>query len=503
MLHVTPCFALTDEEIAEIKHQANVFTAQELADAAHKALLESRTIFYTKDKHSWAQKKDLMEKKYAIIQEILDNKIDKDLPIGSLSPKDIRIKLHEKTKNKVRNFLEKTKKLIALTQKKIDNTLPRTSSESDEEQTPGPLISPSDSNKTPDTSYHFAQVGLDNLGNTCYFNAGLQPLLHLKQFANAPISKNASPMTRLFMALYMKTQAAKAYDTLKPTDFYDHVWQTLFEPIGFKKFGQEDCHEFLTPMLNNLHDAGLQMMSFKNTTRRTCSVCQQIRSEVPENQKMLSLPIPAGLQNPSIDSLLQNYFAPQILKKVCDNCHPDSEIVAKKEELKTTIRTEFGLASDTVLAIKHNPNDPIEKAYRTYSKRTEVYTASLAADCEEKMALVTLPDVLVLHLKRFGFDGINNHPTKLFTQVTIPLAINIEQFASQQTDSAPYALHGIVYHAGATATFGHYTSAVWNAEEQAWYDFNDESVTKLTKAPLIESHKNKGIPYILFYVRTR
>lgn len=109
-------------------------------------------------------------------------------------------------------------------------------------------------------------------------------------------------------------------------------------------------------------------------------------------------------------------------------------------------------------------------------------------DVLKRTKLTTLPQVLILHLKRFEFDMNTFTRFKLNKSVQFPENLSIAD--------SHFELIGIVCHYG-IAEMGHYTSIVKNFSDNEfpWICFNDICVTKLIELP---TDVNLSA-YILFY----
>ncbi len=101
--------------------------------------------------------------------------------------------------------------------------------------------------------------------------------------------------------------------------------------------------------------------------------------------------------------------------------------------------------------------------------------------CTKRMELFRLPDVLVLHVKRFGYSSYRR--SKLTTSIDMPhKGLDVSAFCSS---SAPtrilgdtlYDLVAVSNHSGSLGG-GHYTADCRNRDNWDWYDFNDSRVSK-------------------------
>uniref|UniRef100_A0A3B3ZPL9 ubiquitinyl hydrolase 1 n=1 Tax=Periophthalmus magnuspinnatus TaxID=409849 RepID=A0A3B3ZPL9_9GOBI len=102
-----------------------------------------------------------------------------------------------------------------------------------------------------------------------------------------------------------------------------------------------------------------------------------------------------------------------------------------------------------------------------------------------KLSLWTLPDILILHLKRFRQD--QDRRVKMQNMVKFPLT-------GMDMDYL-YDLYAVCNHHG-TMQGGHYTAHCKNSIDGQWYCFDDSDVH-----PISEEEVCKQTAYILFYQR--
>jgi len=118
----------------------------------------------------------------------------------------------------------------------------------------------------------------------------------------------------------------------------------------------------------------------------------------------------------------------------------------------------------------------------------------------KKFDLWSLPEVLVIHLKRFSYteslrdklDTLVEFPAKGLNLA--PYIINPNQTNREKTD-AIYDLIGVANHYGGLGG-GHYTAYAKNKDDNRWYYFDDSSVSEARE----ESVCSKAA-YVLFYLR--
>uniref|UniRef100_A0A8D2PIQ9 ubiquitinyl hydrolase 1 n=1 Tax=Zosterops lateralis melanops TaxID=1220523 RepID=A0A8D2PIQ9_ZOSLA len=115
------------------------------------------------------------------------------------------------------------------------------------------------------------------------------------------------------------------------------------------------------------------------------------------------------------------------------------------------------------------------------------------------LSLWTLPDVLIIHLKRFRQVREGDRRMKLQNMVKFPLSgLDMTPHVvkrSQNPEDYIYDLYAVCNHHG-TMQGGHYTAYCKNSVDGQWYCFDDSEVQQLS-----ESEVCKQTAYILFYQR--
>ncbi|KAK9755819.1 hypothetical protein RND81_01G053300 [Saponaria officinalis] len=113
----------------------------------------------------------------------------------------------------------------------------------------------------------------------------------------------------------------------------------------------------------------------------------------------------------------------------------------------------------------------------------------------KKLDLWRLPEILVIHLKRFSYSRYTKN--KLGTYVDFPTDdLDLSTYIANKYAQAPcrYVLYAISNHYGSLGG-GHYTAFVHHGGGK-WYDFDDSSVS-----PISEDQIKTSAAYVLFYRR--
>jgi ubiquitin C-terminal hydrolase len=124
----------------------------------------------------------------------------------------------------------------------------------------------------------------------------------------------------------------------------------------------------------------------------------------------------------------------------------------------------------------------------------------------------TVPNFLVIQLKRFEYDISTWQRTKVTTKFSFPREFDLGPLLEQENQHEMFTLTGVVLHAG-TSQGGHYTSCV--KIQNKWFDFDDAAVTEIAEASVLndflggssygtytdyETHRPSA--YLLFYTKS-
>lgn len=156
------------------------------------------------------------------------------------------------------------------------------------------------------------------------------------------------------------------------------------------------------------------------------------------------------------------------------------------------------------------------------------------------LGLWSLPDILVIHFKRFRQQQLKgSHASKLTTMVNFPLneldmlpwylansgqkssstSTSLNGTLSRKGNMKPtsksgtltksflpedhrFDLYAVCYHQGDTLETGHYTAACKNPYDQQWYKFDDQRVSLIKNEDIPDAIINNEA-YMLFYQRRK
>ncbi|XP_077226795.1 ubiquitin-specific protease 5 isoform X2 [Tasmannia lanceolata] len=116
----------------------------------------------------------------------------------------------------------------------------------------------------------------------------------------------------------------------------------------------------------------------------------------------------------------------------------------------------------------------------------------------KKLDLWRLPEVLVIHLKRFSYSRSMKH--KLETFVNFPIHdFDLTNYVAHKNSSRRqlYELYALSNHYGGMGS-GHYTAHIKVLDENRWYNFDDSHIS-----PINEEDVKSSAAYVLFYRRVK
>ncbi|KAF7665598.1 hypothetical protein LDENG_00135590 [Lucifuga dentata] len=254
-------------------------------------------------------------------------------------------------------------------------------------------------------------LGLPNLSLTCYMNSVLQSLLTLEDFCKDIFEQHTvwerAPTAQLMMALMNIMKLRTSDNMQKKTDTLSYLKKTISNHFSqFKNSGQEDAHEFLTCMLDQISSLSpaLQYISAQMGRTYTCPVESQMAF------KMLST-------------------------RTCKGCGEKSTQEADNKDLSLDV--VFGMQVNQLL--------------KRYMKQNVEYKCGCGANTSVlQWFFLTLPNVLVLHLKRFRL-----RPSKTLEKVVDPVLLTKTMTISIKTQQKScYNLVSVISHFGSGLNSG-------------------------------------------------
>eukprot|EP00548_Thalassiothrix_antarctica_P019651 CAMPEP_0194195056 /NCGR_PEP_ID=MMETSP0154-20130528/75919_1 /TAXON_ID=1049557 /ORGANISM="Thalassiothrix antarctica, Strain L6-D1" /LENGTH=1062 /DNA_ID=CAMNT_0038919543 /DNA_START=418 /DNA_END=3603 /DNA_ORIENTATION=- len=354
--------------------------------------------------------------------------------------------------------------------------------------------------------------GLKNLGNTCYLNSSLQLLYTLPEFVSG-LTGNGSVLCESITSLsntLKNTTSVTTKTTMHQTAVNPRCIKEAVDAVSDRFLGNEqrDAHEFLSDLIDRLHDElkekdkdrkkKLVTDRFFRTDMDVCLKCNNCGYErtMQEMYRHLSIEVDRHDRYPTeeeeirkwkVEDGLKKFFDPQQLDVTCEKC----------KEGTTATQTQDGLKKFF---------DP-QQLDVTCEKCKEGTTAT------QTLSIASFPKALILQLKRFVVrerkteTGPGQPPSiemiisKNKDPVLVPPKINLARFDNsvqkQQQKNIQYKLAGIVHHHGSTPSSGHYTADVIRKNE--WISFDDWRTSSIQLGQLLEDPADQRTSYLLLY----
>lgn len=178
------------------------------------------------------------------------------------------------------------------------------------------------------------------------------------------------------------------------------------------------------------------------------------------------------------------------------------------------------------LDISDKSINDLETAFKKFSEFEFLpFKSSSGSDVEAKKQtfIDRLPQVLLIQLKRFQFinntdknnsmvnyNAYNGRIEKIRKKIKYEheLVIPMESISSaslQSVEERKYTLTGVIYHHGLSSDGGHYTADVYHKEVDKWYRIDDVCIIELEKADVLkggEEGADSRTAYILMYQKS-
>ncbi|RWS29170.1 ubiquitin carboxyl-terminal hydrolase-like protein 4 [Leptotrombidium deliense] len=377
--------------------------------------------------------------------------------------------------------------------------------------------------------------GFVNRGNWCYINATLQALLYCPPFYNlmreiGEVSgicreKSCTPIIDSFAKFFanflpsepmMKKAKSGSFssedlptaDPFEPKCIYDVLGVIKSECLKGK---QEDAEEFLSSVLNGLHDEMVMLFRYvdskdeviksnghsndecdsENDTKINCDDDSSLWREVGPRHKALPMRSTNVVATP-----ISDIFGGSILsvrtagKDVCGNRQPfftlqldiQSEKIKSIEDALKMFTSSESLQGYTCPKTKQN----VDASYQSF--------------------LNQLPPILILHLKLFGYDK-DGGSRKLLKKIEYPIdfefpreCIHHDRSADKNKYSKSYKLLAVVHHDGHESIKGHYITDIFHIGSSLWLRCDDNTIKPISTQQMLNPQPPR-VPYLLFYRR--
>jgi len=308
------------------------------------------------------------------------------------------------------------------------------------------------------------QGGLRNIGNSCYLNSVLQCLLHCEPLRSYIVNGTF----KREIQSKSKTRGKLATETNRLfTDLLDgqtgdpRLVKSQVNAFSglFRGTAQEDAQEFLRWYLEGLHEDVQRVTSKPRITEEATSAHMAWRQYTSRES--------SAIVDKCVGQLKSSL--------TCDHCGYVSKVWDPFWDLSVPIPRSATSINDCLLEFQ----------------REEILDGSEKPKCEQcktrrkmrkKFEIEKAPQVLVIHLKRFG-DATGWSRSKITADIKFPVDFNLERQS--------YSLRAVCNHSGGVGG-GHYIA--YGKTDDGWFEYNDSMVSRIN-----ESRIQSRDAYLLFY----
>ncbi|KAM5573395.1 ubiquitin carboxyl-terminal hydrolase 21 [Rosa sericea] len=308
-------------------------------------------------------------------------------------------------------------------------------------------------------------AGLYNLGNTCFINAILQcfthtvPLVEGLRSSNHPLPCDCGSEGFCVLCAireHIDLSIVSSGGALSPSKLVDHL--NHFSSY-FRRYQQEDAHEFLQCFLDKLERSWLD-----SEKKNEASSCKD-------------------------KNLVNRVFGGSLISKLrCCSCGHCSDTREPLIDLSLEIEDVDSLPRALESFTKIEKINDLETKFTCENCKEEV-------SVEKQLVVDEAPPVAAFHLKRFKTDG--NYVEKIDKHVEFPLELDLKPYTSGNNSDVElkYELYAIVEHIGFSSTSGHYFCFIRSSPD-TWHRLDDSKVTRVREEFVLSQEA-----YILFYAR--
>ncbi|QEU60667.1 Ubp10 [Kluyveromyces lactis] len=335
--------------------------------------------------------------------------------------------------------------------------------------------------------------GLLNHGVTCYTNAAVQAMVHIPaiqhylfQLLRGNFKDTVKPNS-VSILLAETTMRMWSSDSTKNTYINPDKLINALEDINcmMSAWNQEDSHEYFMSLMSRLQE-----------------------DSVPKGHKMT-------------ESIIYDVFGGLLQQSVkCSNCgeistteQPIYDLSLHLKGRKTTDQDQNSVGQDNSTdssvdqQLSSKRRFSIEKSIRDFFnpeliKRVDNKEGYTCEKCKKvtnalkSNKIIRAPETLVVHLKKFRFNGTSS--SKMKQAVSYPMFLDLTEYCHESISFLPvrYQLISVVVHEGRSLSSGHYI-AHCKQPDGSWATYDDEYINKISEKQLLKEPN----AYYLVYTR--
>ena len=348
-------------------------------------------------------------------------------------------------------------------------------------------------------------TGLANLGNTCFINALLQIISHTYELSDIldggeyKLKLNKCIDSELLLSwdelrLLMWSENC----TISPGGFVHAIRNIskLKNNSMFSTMSQNDVPEFLTFLFDVFHNALKRKVSMtidgrpKNKRDKMAKMCYEMIKKMYTANYSEIFKLFYGIQVSTLSTLSTNQKEKEKEKEEYLSIRPEPFMI-----ISLPIPKENSHSNTVTLMDCFDLN--CESEYLEGENAWFNESLGKKQNVHKRLVYWSLPEVMILDIKRFEYNPESDSYVKNQTAIRIPVEnVDFSKYVEgYNKESYVYDLYGICNHHG-DETFGHYTSTVRTANSK-WYNFNDANLKEVVSIGNDDIVGNT--PYCLFY----
>lgn len=266
-----------------------------------------------------------------------------------------------------------------------------------------------------------------------------------------------------------------------------HAKLAKFQPFLFQGYQQQDIQEFLVFCLDGLHEdlnrvqrppPPLKESQEKENARQAAQKGEEFAAALAWRRHL-------ELGKSFLVDLLQGQLRSSLTCTVCGHCLRRFEPFMY---LSVPVTWQMETLEDALLKFSEEEQLDVDEQWFCEKCKEKV-------DAIKRLDIWKLPEVLILHLKRFEFDAATSRFQKIGVKLKVRDQIDLSDYlSSPQRQGANYEVICVANHSGPFG-HGHYTATC--SVGGRWYHFDDGTVQPLGYNDEAVSHE----AYVIFLAR--
>lgn len=306
-------------------------------------------------------------------------------------------------------------------------------------------------NSNSNSNKKFYPKGLINHGVTCYINSAVQAMLHIPAIQNYLMDLLNHPekysMIGKNSVTWHLAETSRKMWAMNSGNYYDPKKLISRLPdinCMMSEWEQEDSHEYFMSLMSRLQEDS----------------------------------VPKGI--PLVQSIIYQIFGGKFKQSIkCGSCAK----ISVTEQMFYDLSVFLSKKKKTS---KINLNDCVEQFFQR-EKIVDGYNCESCKNSnknsEKQIQIIEEPEYLVIHLKKYKFDGLESH--KMKQKVNFNKYLDLTPFKHLPETPSIYQLTSVVCHSGRSLSSGHYIAHTLQPD-QTWATYDDDYINKISEADVLE-----------------